>query len=169
MRIQFALVALIALVGCGSNASVEFGMNDETLLDGAAGDLRMRVLKVEIPDGNEYVTAWESIEYIQIELQEDAFVSITNGYEDIEPRAYSNVRITVDSIEHIQQTATTSLIDTSVTFVAQAFSPIVISDGDELRLVVAIAAEVWFDEDSVRIIPGHEPFENAALRIYYEY
>ena len=36
-------------------------------------------------------------------------------------------------------------------------------------ILVAIAAEIWFDEDSVRIIPGHEPFENAALRIYYEY
>jgi hypothetical protein len=42
MRILFALVAMIALIGCGSNASVEFGMNDETLLDGTAGDLRMR-------------------------------------------------------------------------------------------------------------------------------
>jgi hypothetical protein len=169
MRILFALVAIIALVGCGTNALVEFGMNDETLLDGAAGDLRMRVLKVEIPDGSEYITAWESIEYVQIELQEDDFVSITNGYEDIEPSTYSNVRVTVDSIEHIQQTVTTPLIDTAITFVAQAFSPIVIGDGDELRLVVAIAAEVWFDEDSIRIVPGHEPFENAALRIYYDY
>jgi hypothetical protein len=104
-----------------------------------------------------------------VELQEGDFVSITNGYEDIEPKAYSNVRITVDSLTHIQQTVTTLVTDTSVTFVAQAFSPIVIGDDDELKLVVAIAAEVWFDEDSVRIIPGHEPFENATLRIYYEY
>lgn len=169
MRILFTLVAIIALVGCGSNASVEFGMNDETLLDGAAGDLRMRVLKVEIPDGSEYITAWESVEYVQVELQEDVFVSITNGYEDIEPKAYSNIRITVDSLTHIQQTVTTPLIDTSITFVAQAFSPIVISDGDELRLVVAIAAQSWFEDSTVSIIPGHEPFENAALRIYYEY
>jgi hypothetical protein len=169
MRIQFALVALIALVGCGKNASVEFGMNDETLLDGAAGDLRMRVLKVEIPEGGDYVTAWEGIEQVQVELQESDFVSITNGYEAVEPRAYSNVRVTVDSLIHIQQTVTTPLIDTALTFVAQAFSPIVISDGDELKLVVAIAAEVWFDEDSIRIVPGHEPFENAALRIYYDY
>lgn len=169
MKILFALIALIALVGCGSNASVEFGMNDETLLDGAAGDLRMRVLKVEIPDGSEYITAWESVEYVQVELQEDVFVSITNGYEDIEPKAYSNIRITVDSLTHIQQTVTTPLIDTSVIFVAQAFSPIVISDGDELRLVVTIAAQSWFEDSTVSIIPGHEPFENAALRIYYEY
>lgn len=169
MRIFFALVAIIALVGCGSNASVEFGMNDETLLDGVAGDLRMRVLKVEIPDGSEYITAWESAEYVQVELQEDVFVSITNGYEDIEPKTYSNIRITVDSLTHIQQTVTTPLVDTSITFVAQAFSPVVISDGDELRLVVAIAAQSWFEDSTVSIIPGHEPFENAALRIYYEY
>ena len=171
MRILYALVAIIALVGCGTNASVEFGMNDETLLDGAAGDLRMRVLKVEIPDGGEYITAWESIEYVQIELQEDDFVSITNGYEDIEPGTYSNVRVTVDSLTHIQQAVTTPLIipDSAITFVAQAFSPIVISDGDELKLVVAIAAEVWFEDSTATIVPGHEPFENAALRIYYEY
>jgi hypothetical protein len=169
MRIIFTLIAIVALIGCGSNASVEFGMNDETLLDGTAGDLRMRVLRVEIPDGSEYITAWEGFEYVQVELQEGDFVSITNGYEDIEPKAYSNVRVTVDSLTHIQQTVTTLVTDTSVTFVAQALSPIVIGDGDELKLVVAIAAEVWFDEDSVRIIPGHEPFENATLRIYYEY
>ncbi len=169
MRILFTLVALVVLIGCGSNASVEFGMNDETLLDGAAGDLRMRVLKVEVPEGTDYITAWEGFEYVQVELQTDDFVSITNGYEDIEPRTYSNVRVTVDSLMHIQQTVTTPLIDTAITFVAQAFTPIVVSDGDELKLVVAISAENWFDEDSVRIIPGHEPFENAALRIYYEY
>jgi hypothetical protein len=169
MRILFALVAIVALVGCGSNASVEFGMNDETLLDGAAGDLRMRVLKVEIPEGGDYITAWEGFEYVQVELQTDDFVSITNGYEDVEPRTYSNVRVTVDSLTHIQQTVITPLIDTAITFVAQAFTPVVISDGDELKLVVAISAEVWFDEDSIRIVPGHEPFENAALRIYYEY
>ena len=169
MKILFALAALIALVGCGTNASVEFGMNDETLLDGAAGDLRMRVLRVEIPEGGDYVTAWEGIEPVQVELQESDFASITNGYESVEPRTYSNIRVTVDSLTHIQQTVTTPLIDTALTFVAQAFSPIVISDGDELRLVVAIAAEVWFDEDSIRIAPGHEPFENAALRIYYDY
>jgi len=169
MRILLTLVALIAIISCAKNASVEFGMNDETLFDGAAGDLVMRVLKVEIPQGGEYVTAWTGIENVRVELQTDDFVSITNGYEDVEPRAYSNARITVDSLAHIQQTSTTVLVDTSFVFVAQAFSPIVIGDGDELRLVVVIAAENWFDEDSVRIIPGHDPFENAALRIYYEY
>ena len=169
MRIFLTLVALVAIISCAKNASVEFGVNDETLLDGAAGDLIMRVLKVELPSGSEYVTAWEGIESVRIELQTDDFVSITNGYEDVEPKAYSNVRITVDSLAHIQQTSMTVLIDTSIVFVAQAFSPIVIGDGDELQLVVVIAAENWFDEDSVRIIPGHEPFENAALRIYYEY
>ena len=169
MRILLTLVGLIAIISCAKNSSVEFGMNDETLLDGAAGDLTMRVLQIEIPHGDEYVTAWVGIENVRVELQTDDFVSITNGYEDIEPRAYTNARITVDSLAHIQQTSTTVLIDTAFSFVAQAFSPIVIGDGDELRLVVVIGAENWFDEDSVRIIPGHDPFESAALRIYYEY
>ena len=169
MRILWTLVAILAIISCANNALVEFGMNDETLFDGTAGDLIMRVLKVEIPHGGEYVTVWEGVENVRIELRTDDFVSITNGYEDVEPRAYSNVRITVDSLGHIRQTSTTTLIDTSIVFVAQAFSPIVVGDGDELQLVVVIGAENWFDEDSVRIIPGHEPFENAAFRIYYEY
>jgi hypothetical protein len=169
MRIFLALIAIIVMVSCGNNASVEFGMNDETLKDGAAGDLRMKVLKVELPDGADYVPVWEGIEYVQVELQSSDFVSITSGYEGVEPKSYSSVRVTVDSLTHVQQTSSTLLIDTAITFVAQAFTPIVISGNNDYRLVVVIAAEVWFDEDSLRIIPGHEPFENAALRIFYEY
>lgn len=168
MKTLFAIIAVIAVFGCTNNASVEFGMNDDTLLKGVAGDLRMRVLKVEVPDGNSYTSVWEGAEYVQVELQTSDFVTITNGYEDMEPRSYASIRVTVDSLAHVQQTAETLLIDTAFTFVAQAFTPIVIGGGDELRLVVSIAAEVWFDEDSIRIIPGHEPFESAALRVYYE-
>lgn len=156
------------MVGCGSNASVEFGMNDESLKDGVAGDLRMRVLSVELPDAGDYVTVWEGIEYVQVELEEDDFVSITNGYEGIEPKTYANVRVTVDSLTHIQQTSSVLLIDTAFSFVAEAFTPIVISDDIDYRLVVVIAAEHWFDDTLVSIIPGRQPFENAALRIFYE-
>jgi hypothetical protein len=166
MKFWCLLAVMIALVGCGENAFVEFGMNDATLKEGAAGDLRMRVLRIEVPDGGQYITVWEGIEYVSVELGTDNYASITNGYESIEPKSYSSIRVTVDSLSHVQQTFDTLLIDSTITFVAQAFSPIVISDGDEFRLVVVIAAESWFDEDSSRIIPGAEPFENAALRIY---
>jgi hypothetical protein len=86
----------------------------------------------------------------------------------MEPRSYANIRLTVDSLTHIQQTTETLIIDTALTFVAQAFTPIVVSGGDELRLVVSIAAEVWFNDTLPGIIPGHEPFESAALRVYYQ-
>jgi hypothetical protein len=169
MRIFYAFLAIIAIIGCASNASVEFGMNDETLFDGVAGDLGMKVTRIEVPDGDTYMTVWDGNEYVQVELQTSDFVSITNGYESVEPRSYSRVRVTVDSLTHVQQTASTLLIDSSFSFTAEAFTPIVIGDGDELRLVITIGAEVWFDEDSVKIIDGHYPFESAALRVFYEY
>lgn len=168
MKTLLALVAAIVVFGCTNNASVEFGMNDETLFDGVAGDLRMRVLKIEVPDGNTYTSVWEGAEYVQVELETSDFATITNGYEDIEPRSYTRIRLTVDSLTHVQQTAEILLIDTALAFVAQAFTPLVISGGDELKLVVSIASEIWFDDTLPGIIQGHEPFEGAALRIYYE-
>jgi hypothetical protein len=169
MRIFYALSVIFAIIGCTSNASIEFGMNDETLFDAGAGDLRMRALKIEVPDGDTYATVWEGIEYVQIELQTSDFISITNRYIDVEPRTYPRIRLTVDSLTHVQQTVSTLLIDSAFAFTAEAFTPIVVGDGDELKLVVTIGAEVWFDEVSVQIIPGHDPFESAALRIYYDY
>ena len=167
MRFVYALLAIVAIVGCGSNASVEFGMNDEALFDGVAGDLRMRVLQIEAVVGGEYTTVWEGQEYVQVELQTSDFASITNNYIDIEPGTYPRVRITVDSLAHVQQTATVSVVDSAFSFVAEAFTPIVISEGDELELVIVINAETWFNENTSVIIENHYAFEGAALRIFY--
>jgi hypothetical protein len=167
MKIFYALLAIIAIVGCGNNASVEFGMNDEALFDGVAGDLRMRVLQIEAAVGGEYTTVWEGPEYVQVELQTSDFASITNGYVDIEPGTYPRVRVTVDSLAHVQQTATVSVVDSAFSFVAEAFTPIVISEGDELELVIVINAETWFNENTGAIIENHYPFEGAGLRIFY--
>ncbi len=167
MRIFYALLAIIAIVGCGSNASVEFGMNDEALFDGVAGDLRMRVTQIEAAVAGEYTTVWEGTEYVQVELQTSDFASITNGYVDVEPGTYARVRVTVDSLEHVQQTATVSVVDSAFSFVAEAFTPIVISEGDELELVIVINAETWFNENTGAIIENHYPFEGAALRVFY--
>lgn len=169
MRILYAVLAIIAIVGCANDAAVEFGMNDESLLRGAAGDLAMRVLSIEVPEGGAYTPIWEGAEYVQVVLQNSDFVSITNRYETIEPGSYSSARVTVDSLKHVQQTVSTPLVDSAITFIAQAFTPIVISDGAEMRLVITIGAAVWFDSDSVKIRTGHEPFEGAALRIFYDY
>ena len=167
MRFFYALLAIVAIVGCGSNASVEFGMNDEALFDGVAGDLRMRVLSIETEKAGEYTTVWTGQEYVQVELQTSDFASITNEYVDVEPGTYPRVRITVDSLAHIQQTATVSVVDSAFSFVAEAFTPIVISEGDELELVVVINAETWFNENTGQILENHVPFEGAALRIFY--
>jgi hypothetical protein len=169
MRIYLAIIAVVAIIGCGNNASIEFGMNDVTLLEGAAGDLGMRVVSIEVPDGNEYVPVWEGAEPIIVELETSDFTSITHRHIDVAPGTYSSVRLTIDSLTYIQQTSSTLVFDSSYQFVAQAFTPVVISDGDELRLVVSIAAEIWFDTDSVRIIEGHYPFEGAAMTVFYEY
>jgi hypothetical protein len=169
MRICYALLTIIAVVGCGNNASVEFGMNDEALFDGVAGDLLMRVRQIELPDAGEYVSVWEATEYVQVELQTSDFVSITNGYIDIEPGTYSRARITVDSLMHVQQSESTLVVESPVSFVAEAFTPIVVSEGDELTLVIVLNAETWFDETSSTIIDGHDPFEGTALRIFYGY
>jgi hypothetical protein len=169
MRICLAIIAVALIIGCGNNAAVEFGMNDVTLLEGAAGDLGMRVLSIEVPDGDNYVPVWEGTEPIVVELEISDFTTITHRYIDVEPGTYGNVRVTIDSLIYIQQTSSTLVLDTAYQFVAQAFTPVVISDGDELKLVVSIAAEIWFDTDSVRIIEGHYPFEGAAMTIFYEY
>ena len=169
MRIYLAIMVVAAIIGCGNNAAVEFGMNDVTLLEGAAGDLGMRVLSIEVPDGNTYIPVWEGPEQVVVELETSDFTSITHRYIDVDPGTYGNVRVTIDSLTYIQQTSSTLVLDTAYQFVAQSFTPVVISDGDELKLVVSIAAEIWFDTDSVRIIEGHYPFEGAAMTIFYEY
>ncbi len=168
MRILYALLAIIAVISCANNASVEFGMNDEALFDGVAGDLFMRVRQIELPDAGEYMTVWEGTEYVQVELQTSDFVSITDGYIDIEPGTYSRARITVDSLMHVQQSESTLVVEAAMSFVAEAFAPIIISEGDEVTLVIVLNAEIWFDETSSTIFEGQEPFEGAALRrVYY--
>lgn len=169
MRKIYALSVIIAIAGCATSTGVEFGMNDETLLEGVAGDLAMRVVKIEVPDGAAYTTVWEGTKHIQIELQTEDFVSITDGYIDIDPMTLSYVLVTVDSLNHVQDSVITPLIDSTIVFRADAFAPIPILDGDEKKLVIVIGAAVWFDEDSLQIAAGHEPFEGAALRVSYEY
>ena len=169
MRFFYALLTVVAVISCASNASVEFGMNDAALFDGVAGDLLMRVRQIELPDAGEYMTVWEGAEYVQVELETSDFASITNGYIDIEPGTYHRARITVDSLMHVQQSESTVVVEAAISFVAEAFTPIVISEGDELALVIVLNAEMWFDETSSTIVEGQDPFEGAALRIYYEY
>lgn len=148
-------------------ALVEFGMYDCSLMEQRAGDLGMRVLKIELPYESIYVTVWEGVETVQVPLESYGFVTITNGNVGIEPNLFGDARVTIDSLIYVQ--TSTVLIDTSITFIAEAFVQIIIEGGDELPLVIDINSGDWFDEDSVMIIPGHDPFEGASLSIYYGY
>ena len=168
MKILFALVGIIAIISCADNAVVEFGMNDEAVFDSEFGDIGAKITKIELPDEDTYTTIWQGAEYVQIEMQNSDFVTITNSYRSIAPGAYSNVRITADSVVYIQETSSTILVDTLFQFVAQAFAPLVIDEGDEFQLVVVIASENWFDSNTASIISGSHAFQGATLRIYYE-
>ena len=163
------IIAAIAVISCANNAAVEFGMNDEAVFDSEFGDIGVRIRRIELPDDDTYTTVWEGVEYLQIELQNSDFVTITNSYIDVAPGSYSSVRITADSVVYIQETSSTILVDTLFQFVAQAFAPLVIDEGDEFQLVVVIASEDWFDSNTGTIIAGSHAFQGATLRIYYEY
>jgi hypothetical protein len=166
MKKWLAVVLPIVIVGCGGDAFVEVGANDGALLAGTLGDIGMRVTRIEIPDAGDYVTIWEGAQPVLIAIQTTDFVSITNGYVDIAPGSYANVRVTVDSVWYANDSSVV-LIYTPYTFTATAFSPIVISENQELRLAVYLNSSSWFSIDSLKIREGHEAFEGAGLRISY--
>ncbi len=171
MRKFVFLVLPLLIIGCAGQAMVEVGLNDEEsllLLLGTEGDLAMRLLCIEVPEGADYDTLWQGAKQIQVSINSSDFISITDAYEEISPGSYERMRLTVDSVRFVQEPIDEMLRETSCQFTAQAFSPIVIEEDDEIRLVVSINSDAWFDTDSLKIKEGHEPFEGARLKIYYE-
>ncbi|HEC78348.1 MAG TPA: hypothetical protein ENI34_04295 [candidate division WOR-3 bacterium] len=155
----------IFIIGCGGEAFIEVGATDGAL-DGTLGDLVMRVLQIDIPEEGSYTTIWNTGKEITVGVLSSDFVSITDGVLSIPPGTYSNIRLTIDSLRYVSD-STVMLIDTAYTFTADAFTPILIDENDELTLVVNINSAAWFDPDSMVLIG--EPFDQAALRIYYQY
>ena len=167
MQKIFLLLLPIIFIGCAGQALVEFGMNDDEGFDGTFGDLTMRVTEIAVPQGGEYVTVWAGAQDMTIEVGETGYVSITYGYETVEPGSYGHVRVTAENLQYVD-IGSIMLVDTSYRFSAAAFTPIVLEENDELQLVININSDAWFDTDSLKIRTGHQPFEGASLRIYYE-
>ena len=171
MKKILAFISLLIIVGCGGNAMVEFGMNDEeTLLRGTLGDIVVWITKIEIPeDGSTYTTVWEGSRQVQVPIHSTDFFSITDNEVEIIPGSYQNIRLTADSLYFRQDFTNERLVNTPVSFIASAFTEIVIEEDDEMRLVVNIMSDSWFDNEELAIKDGHTPFEGAQLKIFYQY
>lgn len=168
---NFALFLLLIIVACGGTGMVEVGMNDGPARAAALadqGDLAMRVLSIEIPLGGEYSSLWEGPQDVQVSIGAEDFISISFRYLEIEPGSYDHIRLTVDSVRHVQDTLEVMVVDTSYQFEANAFTSIVIEEDDEFQLVVGVNAAQWFDETAQQIIDGHVAFEGATLKIFYD-
>ena len=98
MRKTIFLLLPIVFIGCAGQALVEFGMNDEGVIDGTLGDLIMRVTEIAVPEGGEYVTVWSGMQNMTVAVGENEFMSITYGYETIDPGSYPHVRVTVENL-----------------------------------------------------------------------
>lgn len=160
-----ALITLILIAGCTSEAFVEFGTNDDVLFDAPLGDITMRVLRIEVPEGGSYTPVWEMGKRVVVPIQSGSFVSITDGPIVIVPGTYAHVRVTVDSVCYVSD-STTLLIDTTYIFDANAFTGIVIEENDDISLVINIVSTSWFDTNTGTV--SGTPFDQAALRVYYE-
>jgi hypothetical protein len=144
---------------------VEFGVTDDVLFDAPLGDIEMRVLRIEVPEGGTYTTVWELGKHVAVPIQTSGFVSITDGVVSVVPAEYDKVRVTVDSVCFVNETSKV-LIDTVYVFDANAFTSLLIEDNDDMKLVINIVSTSWFDA-STGTISG-TPFDQAALRVFYE-
>jgi hypothetical protein len=167
-KLLFPGLLVLAFVGCASNAQVEVGLIDEALVGRAPlGNLYMRVLKIELPVNGDYTSIWEGTKPVSVAIQNGTFASITDTKVDVAPDRYKTIRITVDSLCFMNGTDSTLLVGGTIQFVAEAFTEIIVSDGDELTFSINIVSQNWFDPDSQKIITNHDPFEGASLKLRY--
>ncbi|MEO0184448.1 MAG: hypothetical protein ABIL22_02240 [candidate division WOR-3 bacterium] len=167
MRYLYLILILSLFWGCAQNASVEIGFNDGVILAGTFGDMIIRVSKIEAFQNAQYTTIWENGNTVSVPVNGSDFCSITGNYVSIVPGTYRKFRVTIDSLSYKIDNTVVLLLDSNYQFIPTAFSDIVIEDGDEYRLVIGISSSSWFESESLRIKPGHSPFENATLKIFY--
>jgi len=159
------LIPCLLIIGCAGEALVEFGVTDDVLFDAPLGDIGMRVLRIDIPEDGSYTTIWELGKYVEIPIQSSGFVSITDGPVTIVPGTYDHLRVTVDSVRFLSDSIV-MLIDTMYVFDANAFTNLVITENDDMDLVINIVSTSWFDSNTGTV--NGTPFDQAALRVYYE-
>jgi len=166
ITIFFGMLVL-TFIGCATNAKVEVGLIDEALFARAPlGDVYCRITKLELPGATDYETIWEGVKWVDVPVQTGVFASITDSKVDVIPDSYRRIRITVDSLSYIAADGTTTgLITSSIQFVAEAFTDIIVSDGDELTFAVNIRSDIWLSLNPVQIISGHTAFEGANLKL----
>ncbi len=164
---HLVVISILMMVACAQNASVELGFNDGPLLRGIYGDMVVRVTKIEILQSGEFIDIWNNNNIVSIPINDDDYCSITNGYLPLAAGSYKKMRITIDSLSYKIDNTTVILFDSVYQFIANAFTEIVIDENEEYRLVISIASDNWFDPDSQKIKPGHQPFEGASLKVYY--
>jgi hypothetical protein len=171
MKKFLAFMSLIIIVGCGGNAKVEIGMNDEEAKSrGTPGNLAIWVSKIEIPeDGTTFTTIWEGAKLVEVTINGEDYVSVTDNEIDVAPGSYQNIRLTVDSLYFVTNISSEKILDTTIQFLATAFTAIVVEEGDEMRWVISVMSGNWFDLETYDIKDGHTPFEGAHLKIYHEY
>jgi hypothetical protein len=161
------IVLPMVIVGCAGQGLVEIGANDAALFDGTLGDMTMTVTEIELAEDDIYTTIWEGEKDLSVSVQAADFVSITDGYVEINPGVYQTIRLSIALLRYVHDTTSIPLVTSPMQFTASSFSGIVIEENDEFQLVVGIMSQSWFDSDSLKIKSGHEPFEGAFLRIYY--
>jgi hypothetical protein len=165
-KILFFALLLSISINCATNAKVEVGMVDEALFYRAPlGDLYMRVTKLELPGETDYETIWEGAKWVDVPVQTGAFASITDSRVDVVPDSYRRIRITVDSLGFTNGTDSAYLVTGTTQFVAEAFTDIIVAEGDELAFSVNVRSDTWLSPDSMKIISGHTPFEGANLKL----
>ena len=166
-KIIFFSLLILALTGCAKNATIEVGLIDEPLFMMAPlGDLYMRVTKLELPGETDYETIWEGAKWIDVPVQTGVFASITDSRVDVVPDSYRRIRITVDSLGFTNGTDSAYLVTAAVQFVAEAFTDIIVSEGDELTFAVNVRSDIWLSPDSMKIVSGHAAFEGANLKLH---
>lgn len=167
MKRWVGFIVMLIIIGCAGQGAIEFGANDGALFDSTFGDITMTVTKIEMPEGDGYLTVWEGSKEVVVAIGVADFMSITDRYVEVTPGSYQNVRLTVESVRYIQDSVSVVLIDASYQFVATAFSELIVEENDDLQFVVGIMSATWFDADSLKIRDGYEAFQGASLKIYF--
>jgi|UniRef100_A0A7V3RHI5 hypothetical protein len=165
---RYSLFLIILIIACAQNASVEVGINDGAILNGTYGDISVHFTRIEIFQNGSYTDLWNGSNNVNFKINSENFCSITMNYVPVPPGSYRKLRVTIDSLSYVEEGKKTVLLDSSYQFIASAFTDLIIEENGEYRFVINANTTTWFDPDSIKIKNGHQPFENASLKLFYQ-